>query len=163
MWEEIFRARAWGKYPPEELIRFTARAFYRAPDRSSVKILDAGCGPGACCWYLAREGFTVTGVDGSLCALQQARERLAQERLTGTWVRGDLLHLPFPEASFDGVIDIAAVQQNRPAAIRSIIAGVSRILKPGGRFFSMMLAHGSWGDDLGRQIVTQMFISPRVL
>ncbi len=152
VWEEIFRTRAWGKYPPEELIRFVARSFYRAPDRKAVRLLDAGCGPGSCCWYLAREGFSVTGIDGSPTALQLAHERLTAERLSGTWAQTDLLHLPLKTASFDGVIDIAAIQQNRMASMRAIFYEIHRVLRPGGRFFSMMLAHGSWGDGLGRQI-----------
>lgn len=149
VWETIFSTREWGKYPPEELIRFTARSFYRAPDRRQIRLLDAGCGPGACCWYLAREGFSVTGFDGSPTALQKGRERLEADHLTAEWVKGDLLQLPFPEASFDGAIDIAAIQQNRAASIQKILAGIAQVLKPGGRFFSMMLASGSWGDGTG--------------
>ena len=58
-WEEIFRTRAWGKYPPEEFIRFMAANFYRHPARQEVKVFEAGFGTGANLWYAAREGFTV--------------------------------------------------------------------------------------------------------
>ena len=62
-WEEIFKTQGWGKYPPEELIRFIARKYSHEPNRKSIKILEIGCGPGANIWYLAREGFTVYGID----------------------------------------------------------------------------------------------------
>jgi len=58
VWEEVFRAQEWGKYPPEHVIRAVARNFYKAPDRKAVKILDIGSGPGANTWYVAREGFS---------------------------------------------------------------------------------------------------------
>ena len=52
-WETLFASRAWGRYPPEELVRFVARSFGDAPDRASVRILELGCGPGANVWFLA--------------------------------------------------------------------------------------------------------------
>ena len=65
IWDDVFRSRSWGKYPKEELVRFIARRYYGAPDRSAVRILDLGCGYGAATWYLAREGFAVSAIDGS--------------------------------------------------------------------------------------------------
>ncbi len=59
VWEEIFRRKEWGKYPPEHVIRFVARNFYRVADRASIRLLEIGCGPGANIWFMTREGFTV--------------------------------------------------------------------------------------------------------
>jgi len=148
-WDEVFANREWGKYPPEELVRFTARSFYAAIDRSRVKILDAGCGPGACSWYLAREGFAVYGLDGSRVALTKARNRLFAENLTASLMRGEFASFPFKDQSFDGVIDICAIQQNRATEIRKIFAEIGRVLKSGGKMFSMLLKSGSWGDGIG--------------
>src|ERR1700730_11711421 len=80
-WEKLFRAREWGRYPNEHLVRFVARNFYSAPDRTKVCILDLGCGQGPNTWYMAREGFSVSGIDGSQSALTQARDRLESENL----------------------------------------------------------------------------------
>jgi hypothetical protein len=55
VWENIFSSIPWGKYPPEELIRFVARNFYAALQRNRIKLLEMGCGPGANLWYMARE------------------------------------------------------------------------------------------------------------
>src|ERR1700722_13214770 len=71
VWEQIFANQSWGKYPPEELIRFVARNYYRAANRGDIKILEVGCGAGACIWYMAREGFCATGIDGSPSAIKQ--------------------------------------------------------------------------------------------
>jgi hypothetical protein len=56
VWEQIFASREWGKYPPEHVVRFVARNFYRVPDRKQVRLLEVGCGPGANVWA-SSEGF----------------------------------------------------------------------------------------------------------
>ncbi|HVE14009.1 MAG TPA: class I SAM-dependent methyltransferase, partial [Elusimicrobiota bacterium] len=86
-WDDVFRAQPWGKYPPEEVVRFVARNFYKAPDRGAVRLLEIGCGPGANLWYAAREGFAVFGIDGSEPALEAARRRFAAEGLAGEFRR----------------------------------------------------------------------------
>lgn len=152
VWEQIFASRSWGRYPPEELVRFIARTFGRLPNRSLARILDLGCGPGPCSWFLAREGFLPIGLDASPTALRQAHHRLEGESLAGAFVRADFTALPFRSGSFDGAYDISSVQQNPVADIRRILGEVHRILKPGAPYFAMMLATGSWGENLGRQI-----------
>jgi 2-polyprenyl-3-methyl-5-hydroxy-6-metoxy-1,4-benzoquinol methylase len=89
VWEQVFLSQAWGKYPSEDLIRFVARNFYKSEDRSRVKILEVGCGPGANLWFFAREGFSFSGVDGSAAAIEQATARLDAEVL-GWRERGSL-------------------------------------------------------------------------
>lgn len=154
IWNDVFRSQAWGKYPPEELIRFVARHFYAAVDRSMVRVLDAGCGPGAGVWYLAREGFDAWGVEGSPAAVEQASARLADDALSGTVVLGDLLALPdlVGEQTMDAVLDVTAVQHNRVEAIGAIHDGMERVLKPGGRVFALMVTDGTWGDGLGVEV-----------
>ena len=80
-WNQVFAERSWGRYPPEELIRFVARTFPDAQKRRGLRALEVGCGPGANLWYLAREGFTIAGIDGSANAIDLARERLKAEGL----------------------------------------------------------------------------------
>ena len=153
VWEEVFSSQAWGQYPGEDLIRFVARNFYRSPERSAIRILEVGCGPGANLWYLAREGFSFAGIDGSPTAIDQARLRLDKE--TPGWaerselVVGDIGSLPFPDASFDAVLDSEAVYCNDYSSSQAIYAEMSRILKPGGKLYSRTFARGSWGDETG--------------
>jgi SAM-dependent methyltransferase len=160
VWETAFRSRAWGRYPPEELIRFIAPRFYGAPDRAAVRILELGCGPGANLWYLAREGFAAAGIDGSSTAIGQAAERLALESLDAELVVGDFTNLRdyFEPASVDAVIDIAAIQHNRRDAARAVLQGAVEVLKAGAPIFSMLVAAGSWGDGLGREIEPRTFV-----
>ena len=68
IWETIHSKEEWGKYPSEPVIRFIARNYYKL-DRSSVKILDFGCGAGSNTCYLARVGFDTFAFDGSRSAI----------------------------------------------------------------------------------------------
>ncbi|CAG0980626.1 demethylmenaquinone methyltransferase / 2-methoxy-6-polyprenyl-1,4-benzoquinol methylase [Rhodocyclaceae bacterium] len=154
VWEKIFREQAWGKYPGEELIRFVARNFYAAPDRSAVRILEVGCGPGANLWFLAREGFAFAGIDGSSTAIAKAEKRLDDEcpgwRSFGELRVGDMGNLPFGDAEFDAVIDNEAVCCNPWDASKAIYAEMARVTKPAGRIFSRTFADGTWGEGTGK-------------
>lgn len=156
VWEKVFSSQAWGKYPAEELIRFVARNYYKALDRSRVRFLEIGCGPGANLWYLAREGFGFVGVDGSASAIRQAAERLDAEcpgwRERGELHQGDIGRLPFPDHSFDAVIDNEAVCCNDFDASVGIYAEARRVLKDDGRMFVRTFATGCWGDGTGEKI-----------
>jgi SAM-dependent methyltransferase len=153
-WEKVFSSRRWGRYPPEELVRFVARNFASVPDRTRVRILEVGCGPGANLWFMAREGYRVFGVDGSQTAINQAQERLNEDGLRGAFVVGDGINLRdhFPANYFDAVIDVACLQHNDIGSVRLMMASTWQILKPGGRMFSMMVDSESHGFGSGSLI-----------
>jgi 2-polyprenyl-3-methyl-5-hydroxy-6-metoxy-1,4-benzoquinol methylase len=138
-WEEIFRSRTWGRYPSEDAVRLVARQFFRVSDRSRISCLDLGCGGGAHTWFLAREGFAVTAVDGSEAAVQQTRALLDQERCVANVRACSFLDLPFADATFDCVLDWGAVQHNPWVDIVAIHSKILRLLKPGGWLFASML------------------------
>lgn len=156
-WESIFAQRAWGAYPPEELVRFIARNFRAVSDRAQIRVLEIGCGPGPNIWFLAREGYAVAGIDGSPTAIRQAEGRLRAEGLPYTTPRvelkvGDFTRLPWPDGSFDAVIDIEALYANPMQKIQAALAEVERVLKPGGLFFGKMFADQCTGSQSGTVI-----------
>ena len=91
-----------------------------------ARVLDACCGTGDLAVAAEREGGIVTGLDFSGEMLVRARAKSG----TIDWVQGDLLALPFPDASFDaatvgfGVRNVADLG----AALREL----RRVLRPGG-------------------------------
>ena len=154
-WEEIFRTRAWGKYPPEEFIRFMAANFYRHPARHEVKVFEAGFGTGANLWYAAREGFTVFGLEGAQAGCDVASARLDAEvpgwRDHGAQLRvGDICQpLPWPDGSFDAVLDSDAATCNGHEEARSLYRELHRVARPGGRLYVRTPALGTWGEGTG--------------
>ena len=154
-WDGIFATRAWGRYPPEELVRFVARTFRDPAQRQALRALEVGCGPGANLWYLAREGFSIAGIDGSAHAIAIARERLGAEGLTAAAQNaelkvGNFATLPWPDRSFDLVVDIEAISANTVPVIRSVVAEILRVLTPGGWFFAKMFGPKTSGILSGR-------------
>lgn len=151
-WDEIFRKNEWGAYPPEEVVRFVARNFYKKPKRETIQFLEVGCGPGANLIYLAREGFKAIGLDGSQVALSRAEERLSEQGLTAALHLGDAMDLPFKNASFDCVLDVECIYANTLADSHRILAEVHRVLKPGGLLFSKAFMVGTYGDGQGPKL-----------
>ena len=160
VWEKIFSTQAWGKYPAEPLIRFVARNFYDK-HRPSVKILELGCGPGANCWYLAREGFSFIGIDGSNSAVQQAKERLNVEvpgwDNRGEILLGDITATDIGHEEFDAIIDNECVYCLPFVKSQQVYANAYRALKPKGKIFVRTFSTETWGYGTGQKIEDCMY------
>lgn len=159
VWERVFTSQAWGRYPGEDVIRFVARNFYKAPDRAAVRCLEVGCGTGTNLWFMAREGFSVHGIEGSPAAVKLARERLDAEcpgwndaTRRGDIVVGDMVRLPWGPDSFDALIDSQAVYCNDFAESCAIYRDMHRVARPGARLFVRTFAAGCWGDGIGESV-----------
>jgi ubiquinone/menaquinone biosynthesis C-methylase UbiE len=161
VWEEIFQRREWGKYPPEHVVRFIAQNFARAMDRGAIRLLEIGCGPGANVWFMAREGFRVSGIDGSSTAIQRAHERLASEGLSADLGVGDFVSLPWPDNCFDGVVENVSLYTNPAVAIHQALQEVHRVLKPGAPFLSSFFTEKTWGYGQGEMVETDGFANLR--
>jgi demethylmenaquinone methyltransferase / 2-methoxy-6-polyprenyl-1,4-benzoquinol methylase len=103
--------------------RLTAEAAVRKGDR----VLDAACGTGDLAIADLKAGASrVTGLDFSEAMLERARAKAPLE-----WIQGDMLALPFADATFDaatvgfGVRNVADLE----LALREL----RRVLRPGGR------------------------------
>src|SRR5215467_11645367 len=64
-------------------------------------VLDVACGGGIVVCGFARVVKHATGIDLTPAMLERARKLQEEKKLTNvTWKRGDVLPLPFPDASF---------------------------------------------------------------
>lgn len=74
--------------------------------KPDMRILDVGCGPGSITIDFARRvpHGSVTGLDVELGTLEGARKVAAELGISNiTFVHGNAMELPFPDASFDAV------------------------------------------------------------
>jgi 2-polyprenyl-3-methyl-5-hydroxy-6-metoxy-1,4-benzoquinol methylase len=136
-WDQIYTKKAMGSYPDTALVRFIAKNYYKEPDRKAIKFFDVGCGAGSSTWYLAREGFSVAAIDGSLIATDRLRQRLQKENLEALIACGDLADLTLKSDYFDCIIDISALCYVPNDKIDAIMSELHKVLKPGGKFFSI--------------------------
>ena len=103
--------------------RLTAAAVVRPGD----DVLDACCGTGDLAIACARAGGRVTGLDFAERMLARARTKAPEL----TWLRGDLLSLPFADSSFDAATVGFGVRNvdDLGRALREL----RRVLRDGGR------------------------------
>jgi SAM-dependent methyltransferase len=158
LWNDIFRSRSWGSYPEDALIRFIATNYYKRSPRSECSILDLGCGTGASTWYLCREGFCVTAVDGAAEGVELVRKRLENEGLSAALDVADIAALTYAPESFDCIVDVACLMCNGYADVKALMPRLKSLLKPGGKLFSFTARDGCWGDGIGRPLGHNTYI-----
>ena len=99
------------------------------------RVLDAGCGVGGTAITLAEtHGVRVTGLTNCEPHVAMAAEH-AEQRGVGHLVEflcGDFMDLPFPDASFDAVLNHETFCYTRDKL--AYLRGVYRVLKPAGRW-----------------------------
>lgn len=137
IWDEIYEAGSQlNRYPFSSIVTFLYRHAQRDRPRADVRILEIGCGAGNNLWFAAREGFSVTGLDGSAAAIEFARSRFSDEGLGGSFVQGDFTALPFKDNSFDIVLERGAISMAPRTAARKAVDEAARVLRPGGLMYA---------------------------
>ncbi len=119
-------------------------------------VLEVSCGHGGGASYLTRaqKPASYTGIDLNPTGIQFCKNRHPLEGLE--FIQGDAQNLPFPENSFDAVINIEA-SHCYPDFPR-FLAEVARVLKPGGYFlyadFRFAVGIANWEDALENATLT---------
>jgi SAM-dependent methyltransferase len=112
-------------------------------------VLELGCGTGRVTLPVARVA-PVVGIDLSARMLQRARARLRRARgPRPRLVRGDIRHLPFPDAHFAVVMAPYGILQSLLSEkdLRATLAAAAAALRPGGRLVMELVADlPSWQE-----------------
>jgi SAM-dependent methyltransferase len=121
----------------------------------SGRVLDAGAGSGRSTLMvlLARQGATVVALDrfsGYYGIVDNTPDRLrSNARAAGVDGRlevqiGDIREMPFADASFDGVVSVAAIDHLNKEGVERSLAEVRRVLRPDGQFLLMVVNPDIW-------------------
>ncbi len=95
-------------------------------------ILELGCGTGNDAARLAGEGYSVTAIDLSGEAIDQARAKFGS--MAGFVVADMTQRLPFPGGGFDAVMSNVAMHMFPDSVTRAVFAEVGRLVRPAGLF-----------------------------
>lgn len=104
------------------------------------RVLDLGCGSGTQSIYLAQQGFTVVGVDGSPVAIRRAQRKAVEAGVNPDFLVQDVTRLDFIQDPFDAGLDIGCFHGLSAAGKEAYIRGLARFTHPG----SLVLI---WGFD----------------
>jgi len=95
-------------------------------------VLDVACGGGLVVCAFAKTVRHATGIDLTPAMLEQARKNQAAQGLTNvTWKQGDVLPLPFPDASFSIVTSRFAFHHFLDPL--AVLKEMKRVAKPSGK------------------------------
>lgn len=137
----------------DEPDRFPIQLYHRTAtqvDLAGKEALEVSCGHGGGASYLMRTQHpaSYTGLDLNRVGIEFCRRR---HRLPGLdFVQGNAESLPFPDRSFDAVINVeAAINYHN---VRRFFAEVERVLRPGGHFLYADMRYAdeiaAWEADL---------------
>lgn len=135
VWSSIYEGSHDVRYPWDAVVSFVMRYAPRDRERSSIRILEVGCGTASNLWFAAREGFSVAGVDAAPEAIAKARRRFVEEGLEADLKVANFVSLPFDDEMFDLVIDRGSLTCTGLGHAANAIAEIERVIRPGGAFF----------------------------
>lgn len=160
IWEQLFSTREWGKYPPEEVIRFFMRAKKRI-NKEQLMVLDIGSGIGACSWFMVKEGGTVNAFDGAPSALEKVNE-LAEGFGVKSKIKTVLGDITKPEDSldnqkFDILLDNYSLYSNLPEQIIKAFQCYYKLLNKPGFFLVNCFGKKTTGYKTGEKLVANTY------
>jgi len=145
MWDERYSAEgyAYGTEPNQ----FLAENFYRIPKGNVLSLAE---GEGRNAVFLAKQGYSVTAVDGSIVGLNKAKKLAEENGVTIETVHADLADFDLGENRWDGIISIFVPL---PSSLRKqVYKKIESALKPNGVFLIEaytpdQISHGTGGGN----------------
>lgn len=113
---------------------FEAEGLLRlAAPRGTERAIDVACGPATLARIFAPHVRRIAGLDLTPAMLERARHEAAERKLSNFCaIRGNVLQMPFRDATFDLVVTSYSIHHLPDAA--AAIAEISRVLRRGGKF-----------------------------
>ena len=123
-----------------------------------IRALDLGCGVGRHALLFARLGFEVSAIDLAEAGLAELRRNAATEGLEIEALAAPMTELPFDHETFDYVLSFNVLYHGDPEVVRTAIAEIRRVLRPGGLFQGTMLSKRNAGYGLGTEVAPDTFV-----
>jgi 2-polyprenyl-3-methyl-5-hydroxy-6-metoxy-1,4-benzoquinol methylase len=145
-WNERYAERTtWSGEPNAALV-----AYAPPPPRPAATALDLGCGEGADALWLARQGWSVIGVDWAGVALERARAAAEEPGLDLTFTEADITDAAvLAGLSSSGTFDLVtlAFLHPEPEERERLYSPLASLVAPGGDL--LVIAHAPDQDALG--------------
>ena len=160
-WDTILKAQyekgAYNKYPTEPIVVFMAQNYFKIQNRCEVRVLELGCGSGCNLVFLDKERFKAYGIDHSPWAIKISQTLLADNNCSAELTIQCATSLSFADNYFDVCLESNCIHCNTTEDIDLIFKEIHRVLKPGGRFYGILVSDRSADFSRGKKIDTQTF------
>lgn len=107
--------------------------------------LDLGCGLGRHTIQFAKAGFNTAGFDLSEESIRRTAKYAKAEKLDIALKVGDMLELPYSDASFDCILCRNVISHTDTAGMRQIVEELKRVLRPEGECYLTLGSKETWG------------------
>jgi SAM-dependent methyltransferase len=119
------------RQPSEQAYYLLAR--WQASGRD--RLLDLGCGIGRHALLFAAHGFSVDAYDLSEQGIAILGREVAERGLPVRVRHGDMLHLPYEDATFDCLLGFHAIYHTDLRGLGQVLSEVHRVLAEGGEAY----------------------------
>lgn len=129
-WDKVFKEHgAFFEEPHEDM----AHIVKLLAGKRARRVLDLGCGSGRHVVYLARNRFSVSGLDSSAEGIKMTRAWLRNEGLKADLRFHSMTKpLPFKDSFFHAVISVQVIHHATLAEILKVVKEIARVLKKDG-------------------------------
>jgi len=108
-----------------------------------ASVLDLGAGLGRHSICFAKKGLKVSAIDISESGIKHLQSWATAENLKIETQIGDMLFLPYADASFDCIFAYHVISHSDSKGIKKIIAEIERVLKPKGAVYLSFSSKGT--------------------
>ena len=122
-------------------------------------VLDAGCGTGEHALYLASKGHEVWGIDFVPVAIERAKAKAKERGLNVHFQQANALELENLDRPFDTVIDSGLFHTFSNDERPTYVAGLAKILRPGGRLHMLCFSDQEPGTEGPRRVTQQEILN----
>jgi SAM-dependent methyltransferase len=137
--EKVFHDKAFSEGTRNRAVKFYtavsgSRDFYDdflIANCTDKDVLEYGCGPGFEALFIAQTAYTVTGIDISDTAIEQATDRAMREQVHNATFRAmDAEAMDFEDDSFDLICGMGILHH---LDLNKSLSEIARTLRPGGK------------------------------
>ncbi len=125
-----------------------------------VRVLDLGFGVGRHAVMLAQAGFDVAGLDASANGMAYANQWAEREGVRLQLQTGDMVTLPYPDASFDAILTWNVIYHGTMDVIQQTIGEITRCLRPRGYLVCSLISTRHDAAGKGDEIEPRTYVIP---
>lgn len=160
IWEKLFASKEWGKYPPEEVIRYYFFVSNQLGEKN-IKALDIGSGKGACSWFLKKGCAEVTAFEGAPAGLKSTNKVALEFNVKDeiSLLHGDITEPKnYINSKFELLLDNYALYSNEENKIKRALEEYYDLTAQSGFFLMNCFGEKTTGFGSGKQLSDNTWI-----